>query len=381
MTKKIISTEIIRHGHNLYFSLWDRNAICSMSENGNDFRILYTYSDAKLNTGGLTGKVAISCNRCFFAPFKSDEIVVYDLVSDNVTSLKLNKAYFNNKKILNFSAKFWNVIGNEKTVYMFGYGYPAIIKIDAKTLETTYLFDYAEGHIESIFNSDKLNEAEGYFGNGYAEIDGKYYIASGVCSGVWEFDIKTESLSLIKLKSNAEGFFSIASYKNDLLLTSIDSGDCTLYIWEIGNKNVRSIALPVGGLWNVPIVLDGDVYLFPWTTNEHVVRINEDSGNCDVCDRFDQLLKTELGEKDSVLAVELNESEIFFILVNKGVWVTYDLKKDEQVCVLPEITDQNYLSRLQKVEYDLLFHRLMNSSEVIREEDMPLSEFLLRVLN
>ena len=112
----------------IWMALKNRNGICEIDKKTLCGKIIKNFESESLADIDLYSHIEKVRNTLIFTPGMAEKIAVYnlDLQSLSYISLKiLDRCYKENP----FDIKFWNTLQYQSDIYMFGYSYPAIIKI------------------------------------------------------------------------------------------------------------------------------------------------------------------------------------------------------------------------------------------------------------
>ena len=158
----------------LWMALLNRNGICEVDTAKKTARICRLFDDEPLSKECLYSHVRKVNDYLIFAPARAEKIAVYNLRMDSVAYIPL-KPLEQEGKENSGEAKFWNIIQYQSEVYLLGYSYPAIIKINVESMEVTYISDWVETVEEYIEYGDIC----GYFSEGYVFVEDKVLIPVG----------------------------------------------------------------------------------------------------------------------------------------------------------------------------------------------------------
>lgn len=378
VSRSILCADYAEKNGDIFFPLWDLNAICRLDKKRNTVKVIGMHEGFKYMDTALTGQVIIAGDRCFFAPCNADDILVYDIGNGEMMSIALKESLLNKGELYNGSSRFWSTLKTDNYVYMFGDLFPAIIKIDILTLETCYLTEWL-AEIPAVDFAQVRKTSVGYFGIGHANIDDKTYIPSGVGTGVWEIDLPSEEIKYLPLDCTFTGFFSIGVYGEHLVLTSSSIDDGKILLWHRRTKNTKYIQLPVKCLWHNPVTYNEDLYLFPWSANGYILKISGEDYNVESFKRLDILMATDGGLRDSMLSVRATGNKVSFIRVSDHCWFTYDFAEDTLDAQYYEIEDMKFLESCRNEEYDDVFEDIVAQNNIFTEDIMPLDEFIKRI--
>ena len=224
-----------------------------------------------------------------------------------------------------------------------------------------------------------------FFVDGIVINSGKIYIPTGMGHTLFSFSMDNDKFEFIKVKTNIRKILDISSYKDEIWMTEWDESTGRVAIFDLLSDFVEEIILPSGGVWSAPFFRKGYAYFLPMSDNAVCYSVNVETKKAKVFNRLDDLFldhsETNSGRRiANVLSFKQNGNKVTFIRRPDLTWFTYDFKTDELTSAVYEITDEKYINNLEKDYYDRLFDRDYHSNEIINEKEMPLNEFIQRVV-
>lgn len=376
--RRIICKSYAELENDIYFQVYDKNIICRLNSTTSEVEVVGQYEDEPYNIVDLAGKCIIAGDYCFFPPFRSSYIMIYDYrnkhtIYKSIDNMRPGKSIFSSAQY-----KFWNIAKIDHYVYMFGFEYPSIIRIDINTLNIEIISDWIQHFpVREMPRSEDL--AHCYFGNGIVKYDRVYYIPAGVGSGVWKLDCINKKVEYIEIEADCEGFFSIGRFNDEFILSSIKKDDDKIYFWNPIDKKIRKVNLPISGFWHEPVVYEKNIYIFPWMDKSASIMINVNDYSCKVCKPINTLLTDEKGNKSGAFLLNYKNNFVTFIRCSDRAWITVNLDTFEHWEETYYLTDKDYLEKCEKENYDALFNNSINDRDVINERDIPLNEYIKRI--
>lgn len=219
---KPVAMNMVEENGKLWMALLDRNGICEVDIKEKRARICKVFEEELLEGEYLYCNVAKIENCLIFSPGAAKKIAIYDLASDSIRYLSLKPVNSNCKEDQRES-KFWNIICHGTNAFLLGYSYPAIVKIDMKTMEVTYIIDWVEEVERYIARGDDC----GYFSDGYVINEESVLLPLGCMGGVLQLDLSSDSTKLIELNISMKGIGGISS---------LDGKN----IWMVGKGNITN---------------------------------------------------------------------------------------------------------------------------------------------
>lgn len=168
---------------------------------------------------------AVYCQRkAFFFPHRGNYISVYDMNSQNIIQINLDKCDY---PYYSKNFKIGEVFAHKNKVFAVGATYPYVLVINADTLETTFIPIETGGR--PIF-----------FRTGSCQVRNHYYIPSLKGGIILEIDPATESVKSHFWGTEDDGAWSMAFDGEKFWLTP-HTGEEGFRIWEPGNGIVQEI--------------------------------------------------------------------------------------------------------------------------------------------
>lgn len=375
---RILCTNIIETDGKYIFSMWDKNGICILNPSDGKCNVIGIYTNRAYGDNCLTGEVVKAEGKVFFAPFRAEDILIYDINSKNLIDIPLRDVLADDEALFEMEYKFWNVISENGFVYMLGYQSPVILKIDARTLEVSYFTNWAET-APGISKYRRNDNWWFYFGKGHIKVGGVTYVAAGIGNGVWKIDLRNDSFVYVQLDVDTDGFYSIGKFGKDIVLTSSNRNENKLFYWNTETTEIRSEQLPISCLWLEPLEFMENLWLFPFSVDGEIL-MQSKNGKFIKYGILDKLLDVDYGERDSVLTLKIvNDHTVSFLCGRERKWFTYDYLSDDLKENIHEISDKKYMENYRSELFDIRFRNAEDKHEILNEIEMPLTEFLKRL--
>lgn len=238
---------MVEDSEKMWMTLLNRNGICEIDKAMGCARICKTFAEEALDKEWLYCCVEKVGNQLIFSPGTAGNIAIYDLETDLISYIPLKYKEYNYRENQD-GAKFWNIFRHHTNVYLLGYSYPAIVKVDMKSKKVTYITDWVKLVEENI----EIGDDNGYFGDGYVIVDDLALVSVGCMNAVLTINLKTDCTTLRILNVPMKGIGGIAS----------EDGE---NIWMVGKGNITNRVCR----WNMQTGRI-DEYLLP-DEDEHIV--------------------------------------------------------------------------------------------------------------
>lgn len=267
--RELVSMDVQDKDGDMWFAASNRNGIYRVNTENYEIVEKHRFEGEENSEFMLYHDMEIYGNRIFFAPHKAEKIAVYDVDSHEETyiSLKPIEGKYRNSYLP--TQKFASTFQDERYVYMLGYTYPAIIKMDAETLEITYI----DGWLEEIEKYTPKHISYGYFTMGNVKRGRKVLLPMGCICGLLELDLDTGETKVICPAISMEGIGGIADDDNgNIWIVGRGIKPNIVARWNIQEDKYKETEIPIDeGNCQVPfyepLCYEGRVFLFPVYTN------------------------------------------------------------------------------------------------------------------
>lgn len=362
----------------IWMALLNRNGICEVDMATWKARILKIFEGEPLSKEFLYCYAEKVGKYLVFSPGVAEKIAVYDLECDSLLYLPLKtleRKYKESQK----EAKFWNIISHKFDVYLLGYSYPAIVKIDMNSMELTYITDWVEEVEESIEVDDNC----GYFSDGHVLNKDKALIPVGCMKAVLELDLRTDQTKLRKLDVSMKGIGGLASVDGEnIWLIGRKSATNHIVHWNQKNNTIKEILLTEidGELFepfHTPICTDSKVLLLPCSAS-CIYEIEVRTEKIVKCSTLEKELKISLWRGQKIIAPKLWKNCVLFLTYDSAGWHEYNLAtgkyKNYSVCLEES-------AQIEEAYVNAIYKEWRDRKQVIPEAKVPLEYFVNRVLN
>lgn len=359
----------------VWMALLDRNGICNIDLVKGKGRIQKVFDGESLAGEDLYWNIAKVGCYLVFSPGTAKKIAFYNLKNNSISYLSLSPVNANCKEDQR-EVKFWNMICHGTDVYLLGYSYPAIVKIDTRTMEIIYITDWVEEVEKHVAEGDVC----GYFSDGHVVIGEEVLLPLGCMKAVLRLDFKTDTTQLIKLDISMKGIGGISS-ANGENVWMVGKGDITnrVVCWnwrtdEIQESILENMEEHTVIPFYAPICTDSKVILMPFSAP----------------DIYEIELKTRKIQKSKILgrkfkdstysviswcrtmAVRLKGDWLSFLTCDDLAWYEYNVKTGE--------TRHNFVSVEENIEieqyFEVLFLENKEKKKEISEKKIPLQYFI-----
>ena len=315
----------------IWMSLLNRNGICEVDKETGYARIVKIFEEEALNKEGLYWCVEKAGQYLVFAPGAAEKIAIYDTCQDSLSYIPLRTAGENCRQNQS-EIKFCSMFRYGADVYLQGYSYPAIVRINMKTMETTYITDW----VEEVDADIPKGDLDGYFSHGYI-VGGDYVLfPMGCISAVLQLDLKTADTKVIKLKTSMKGIGGLFSPDgNCVWMVGRGRGTNRVACWnrrtgqikEFEADGVEDIQGPQSQMFYEPICIGDKMLLLPFSVAcDSIYEICADTGEIKKSGIMENGLKDtgiELWPWHRIMAPVVNGDLLTFITCDDFCWHEY----------------------------------------------------------
>lgn len=373
---RLAAMNMVEENGKLWMSLLNRNGICEVDIATRRAKIRNIFYCGSLFQRFLYGRTEKVGDNLVFAPWNAEKIAVYNLGKDVMMYIPLNKRKQRLKESSD-EAKFWNLMRHRSTVYLLGYSYPAIIKIDMEDLSVEYITDWVDEVEENIDEGDD----NGYFGDGYMIVNDLALLPIGCMNAVLELNLKTADTRLRKLDIPMKGIGGIGSANGENIWL-VGRGDRTNWLscWNIRTNEIKEIQLNeedgnVMDPFYAPICTESKVFLMPISASG-IYEMNMDTGELMKCN----ILDVQAGKKAKPLwpywktmAPRLHDGKLFYLTCDELKWNEYNVETGELQSYY--VSWEEEPEEMERYFADLYTKQKENDS-VFSEMDIPLECFV-----
>ena len=314
--------DMVEDADNIYYYANEKNILCKYDKRSNKNHILKELNEDSFFAYASIQKVD---EKLVLAPYGADDILIYDLNENEGYKIPVEIPMGIRSINYNEDYKFWDSFVFKEFVYMIGFFYPAIIKLNTITMEIEYLTECCD-----YINKKRIEGIGVYFVHGEV-IEDTAWISCACCNMMIKLDLQNmifeyHTVPLIDAGCGAflydnRGFwigewganFEKIVYWNPVegvekqftLLGKRTDGWCPIHsIIDERNK--------------IHIVSFGDVDVYELDKNSGLIEKSEINQFCN-CKIYNE-------QGCRILAIKKSESSIRFI-TGDYVWHEYDFKK------------------------------------------------------
>lgn len=376
---KPAAMNMVEDDKKIWMVLLNRNGICEIDKEKRRARICKIFEEESLAEECLYCHVQKVEDRLIFSPARAKKIAVYDLIQDSIIYIplkKMNRGCKQNQE----NPKFWNIIRHGTNVYLLGYSYPAIVKINMDSMETTYITDW----VDEIDKNIKSGNNNGYFGDGYVMIDNLVFIPVGCVNAVLELNLDTDDVKLriLDISVNGIGGLSSADGKNLWIVGKCSKTD-RAYCWNRQTENITEYFLSDEeenkfDSFYAPVCTASKVFFIPMSAS-HIHEFDLDTKKMKKHKILDKILEDKenpLWPSWKVMCPKLCQNHLIFISSAELDWYDYDILNEKiQKYHIYIYEKANEIKRY----FDDVYFNTINKNIKCSEIEIPFEYFMAKV--
>lgn len=209
---RIRATDLVAEGNKIWLSLSEGNGLAETDLLTGKVRILCTFEEAQ--SSNLYGSIAKVENHLLLVPEGAQKIVIYDLDAGRLHGIDLEPVEPGRKEVYNPGAKFGGYYTDMEHVFLTGNYYPAIVKVNIRTHEVSYLTEWVS-EIEKYLSP---RDCRGYIGRGYVRFNRCVYFPLQCCPAILILHLDTLCTEVKIIDSPLEGIASIMETDGEIWL-------------------------------------------------------------------------------------------------------------------------------------------------------------------
>ncbi len=315
------------------------NELYEFDRLNNHTKVLKRFADAPVKGNSLYLAIEKVDDILILGSETASHVAFYNLADGTCEYMELVPVENDGKLKYTGACDFYKSYTHGNSVYLFGFEYPAILKIDMDTREAVYLTDWV---IEVEQRISKTFASMGYISD-YVVVDHWVWILCECVNAVMRLDLRTDEIKAIDICSGLDiqggicfdGNFWVTGnneYGNKLLKYNdqfVLEKEIEIYSAKNGDKEYY---LPLKeGFW-VPypaIDLGAKLLLFS-VYPSHVYEFDKASEQVSIHPAFEELMEVRDERLCSlkILAPRRKENLICFVTGNDFMWNEYDFDHD-----------------------------------------------------
>ena len=362
----------------IWMVLLNRNGICEIDKATRKARICKVFEDEPLERETLYCHVEKVEHYLIFSPSEAEKIAIYDLNQNSMNYIQIKKLDRHYKQSQN-EAKFWNIIRDHSDVYLLGYSYPAIVKINLETMKVTYITEWVKEVEEYIEDGD----SRGYFGDGYVIIDDSVLIPLGCMNAILELNLRKCLTRLKKINVSMKGIGGLSSADGEnIWLVGKSSRTNLVACWNVKTDRVKEYEVPdmeenILDPFYAPICAQKKIFFMPMSA-PFIYEIDNDSNNV----KKSSALERKFGDRAGalwpwwrIMAPRIEGDWLRYITCDDLGWHEYNVTTGERrecYIYIEESAGEN------KLYFDSLYSNYRERRQLIFERKIPLRYLIER---
>lgn len=363
MQDSIFCDDFVIDANNIWFPSKYNNTFYFANLETKEAKCLCKFSDEKSFVARLFHGIIKYKNKIFMFPCEANNIAVYDITTNTVTTIRLDlriirRSYWHNPD----KTLFWKVVQVGKYIYAGGMGYKGIIKLDTETLETKCIDDWSE----KVENSIEPNNDEVYIED--CLVDENYIYFPLCCmDAILQLNLQTDTTKLLRLNSGLSGFAGIEKWNDSFVLLPRQAEEIVIYTPKDGSVEKIKILYEIEkfSLNRVPFerhfILNDKLYVFRvFCDKNYVINLKNKT-----------IVENEepFRDKKIVALYFIDDIRLTFIEEDTRIWAVYNIKDRKY--------EQQFQLKMDATERrETIWEKMKYSKGLLREDICTLNYFL-----
>lgn len=368
---KPIAMNMVEDNGKIWMSLLNRNGICEIDKVRGEARICRIFDGEPYDGKFLYSYVVKVSHYLIFSPWEAKNIAIYNLECDSMIYIPLKKIEHQNGHYQKI--KFWNIIQHNSDVYLLGYDYPAIVKVNLDSRQVTYITDW----VDEVERNVQSEDISGYFADGHVIVGNQALISVACMNAVLELDFETGNTKIIKIDVPMGGIGGIASADGvNIWLVGKRSKTNRVCCWNIRTDRVSEYCIEdekddIYDPFYAPICTEKKIYFMPISASA-IYEFDVVSKKIVKNRSLDIFLKKEENMRMlwwKTLASRIEKNLLIFINCDDLKWYEYNVTTGEI---------RNYIVRLEETMrsidqfFDAVCLKYKKNNFIIPEKEIPL---------
>lgn len=373
--KRIICPDFVVDNEYMFFPVYKSDEFVRVDTNTGEVKVLCTFeTDSQKDYYNLYNSMVKVGKYIVLAPANAEKIAIYDIEDEKMHYIELEEAEANGNEIYDATSLFYGCLRDGDYVFLLGFYYPAIVRIDMRNFEVYYIREWVKQLDSNIPRGDK----RGYIGNGCC-IQGRRAIFPIMCApALLYLDLDSLSSHIEIVDTQMDGFGVMVCDEENLFLQGKGDSIGKVCKFSLDKKRVIVDALQIESLNRVDYgtafsgtVKDGNTwFLFP-QEGTNLYELNTESMMAEIPSWCSFLDKHKYGKDQWVLCAKQIEKRIVFTTNDDKMWHEYDLntgKVSHYAVLLPEEYVEKRMQEKMK--------RIIVKRKIISESEYNLESFM-----
>lgn len=331
--RQIICSDFVLDGDDLYFPVYGSDELVKASISTGKSEVLCKFSkNPEKEYFNLYNSVEKIANNLVFAPAGAEKIALYNINNKEMSYIDLERFDIDGNEVYDDNSLFWKCIIDGEIIYLLGFYYPSIVRIDMTRMNVSYIREWIKEVNQYIPSGDK----RGYIGNG-CFIQGREVILPLMCApALLHLNLDSLTTYVEVLNTKMDGFGCMACDEEFLYLQG--KGDsigkvCKYSIIKrevvvdevlIEKLNRNDYTTAFSGT-----VLSGRKWLlFPQEAN-NLYELNTDTMMTEIPSWASFMDEYKNSTDHWVLCAKLTGKKVIFVTNHDKSWHEYDLNSGE----------------------------------------------------
>lgn len=219
-----------RDGEYLYFIPNDLKVLVKYSERTQKNEWVRSLYDIEQERFNMYSDIKKYGSKLYFIPMHDNKIVIYDLDTEQTERISIPYSKHWDCTWGNFSRAYCY----EGSLYLIGYKYPGIVRLDLEAERCEQVLDYCTMYGSSAENQNTSMDS--------VEKDGNIYMPLPVANGIVKYNIKRNISTLYELKNSGEQYYRAIAYDGKDFWLTVDGA---VYLkWNEESKDGEILTHP-----------------------------------------------------------------------------------------------------------------------------------------
>lgn len=371
--------DYVKIGDDIWFSAGNYNGLYRFNMLSRETKRVSAFPDEPISREWAFRRVKLWERKLVFMPAYADAVYLYDLEKEVFERIDVLEA----DELLEYqsSGKFqcYEIFG--EWLYLIGYAYPGIIKVNLKNHQIIKLTNIPPQILI------KNNETEGYFGAGIAVEKSNIYITCPSSNRILILDMCTDCFDMIEVGDGRNKYMGIQKIGQEYYLIRWDNDNIIRWNRETGNCTEIELKFDNHFFDRKICQTQNYIWVFSYISNE-IFRINKNNYN------ISKIRADIPNNRMSLIFCEEMRDGIYFLNMYDGEWhilkedgidenLHFIMKEPDKINLMKQLLQEGVFKKgevLSESEnsiatLELLLLKILESEDKTEEENyMPMIE-------
>ncbi len=357
-------------GDEMWASSTSFNGLLRINKTNNKAVVERVFDDIPYNATDSFYAVIRAGDHIVFLPGAADYLALFSIKDKEIRKIKVPQIEKKYKVRYDESDKFAFGFTVNNVVYIFGWKYPAILKLDLSSYEMVKLCDWIDCLEEYI--SEDVDH--GFFASGYAMENGIITLALSCCNAIVRLHVDNDLVEVYQPDLYLDGYECFLLNDNRYFGIARSGGKYCLFEYDRNSKIFReedfkySSDTMISGMFMKPIIYNNNIYLFTKIGLAfYKIRVDDF--------RIDKIAFKKDDNPCMIFGLYEDGCKVYFGYNPENIWHIYNMKTDEMSEFKVLLEDKDY--RIWFVGEQI--REQIQNTTIISENDYSLDAFLSHV--